>query len=173
VKVNINAFGNEAPSVPLLLAPAMSATVGGSTATLTWEKAEDSNGDQLYYELVYCDNPDFNACTPIQVAQVDYSGAAYLALGSSGAGVMLLGLMGAPRRRMLVILLVIGGLIILNACSNAANEASTPPEDNLTVTAISYTVNGLSSQTTYYWKVIVDDGRGGVTESTVRSFSTK
>ncbi len=172
VKININAFGNEAPSVPQLLAPASSARVVGTTATLTWERAQDSNGDQLYYELVYCDNPDFNACTPIQVAQGDYSGAAYLALGSSGAGIMLLGLMGAPRRRMLSILLMMGGLIILNACSNAANEVSEPSIDKPAVTSISYTVNGLSSQTTYYWKVIVDDNRGGATESAVRSFST-
>jgi hypothetical protein len=84
---------------------------------------------------------------------------------------MLVGLLGAPRRRWLSVLLV-GMLVVLNACSNAANEASTSPEEKPSLTKMSYTVNGLSPQTTYYWKVVVDDNRGGITESEVRSFNT-
>jgi hypothetical protein len=34
-------------------------------------------------------------------------------------------------------------------------------------------VAGLTTGTTYYWKVAADDGKGGVTESAVRRFSTQ
>jgi VCBS repeat-containing protein len=172
VKININALGNEAPSIPQLIAPASTGTVEGTTATFTWERAQDSNGDLLSYELVYCDNPEFTSCAPIQVTQANRASVTYLALGSSSAGIILLGLMGAPRRRMLAIIIMIASVIVLGACSDAANQASTPPTEKPTVPSISYTVNGLSAQTTYYWKVVVDDNRGGVVESVVRSFNT-
>jgi hypothetical protein len=36
-----------------------------------------------------------------------------------------------------------------------------------------YSASGLNSGATYYWKVIVDDGKGGRTESAAWNFSTK
>jgi hypothetical protein len=38
---------------------------------------------------------------------------------------------------------------------------------------MSHTVSALKNGTTYYWKVVADDGKGGITESDVWSFSTK
>jgi hypothetical protein len=37
---------------------------------------------------------------------------------------------------------------------------------------VSQPVSGLQTGTTYYWKVIADDGYGGVAESDVSTFST-
>ena len=39
---------------------------------------------------------------------------------------------------------------------------------------VSYTVSGLSANTTYYWEAISDDGKvGGQTESAIFSFTTQ
>ena len=44
---------------------------------------------------------------------------------------------------------------------------------NAVVADISNTVSGLKSGTTYYWKVVADDGKTGTAESDIWSFTTK
>jgi len=37
---------------------------------------------------------------------------------------------------------------------------------------VTHTVSGLAPNTTFFWKVTADDGKGGTAESAVRSFTT-
>ena len=38
---------------------------------------------------------------------------------------------------------------------------------------IDHSVAGLKANTTYFWKVTADDGKGGTTESVIGSFTTR
>ena len=51
----------------------------------------------------------------------------------------------------------------------------TTPEPNFidTVGTRSYFLGGIEPQTTYYWKVVAKDNRGGVTEGPLWSFTTR
>ncbi len=98
----------------------------------------------------------------------------YAGLGLWGAG-FLLGLTGigtAQGRRwrsVVITLIVLGVAGLMTSCSGDGNGGTSPD----TRGEVSYTKSGLSSNTTYYWKVIAEDGQGGQTETPVRSFTTK
>jgi len=65
-----------------------------------------------------------------------------------------------------VIIAVIG----LSACSKEGD--TTVVNQVVPPATASHTVTGLNPGTTYYWKVTANDGRGGVTDSVVWSFTT-
>ena len=61
---------------------------------------------------------------------------------------------------------------LLISCGGGGGDTSAvnpPPTSN----EVTKTLTGLQSGTTYYWKVVADDGKGGVAESEVRSFTTQ
>ncbi len=58
--------------------------------------------------------------------------------------------------------------MMLVSCGGDHNDNAPAPADQL-----SHSVSGLTPGTTYYWKVVADDGKGGATESAVWSFSTQ
>jgi hypothetical protein len=59
-----------------------------------------------------------------------------------------------------------GALFTSCGKSNDSNTAATSAD-------MSHQVSGLNSATTYYWKVVADDGKGGLTSSPTWSFTTQ
>jgi hypothetical protein len=175
IYVNINAPGNVPPRQPSLISPIQN-TQTGTSVTFEWTKVNDANGDALMYELILCDNEQFRGCDDdvIQVAELSANESVLLAFSGSTLGLALFGLMGGGNRRRLWNLAIVAALVVLlNACSDAANSVSQPGVTQKPSQTMSHTVSGLDSNRTYYWKVLVDDSRGGTTESVVRSFNTQ
>jgi hypothetical protein len=80
--------------------------------------------------------------------------------------------MGGVRSRrkifFLVAALLLSGMAV-TACGKKSSESAAP-----TANLMTKNVTGLSPGTTYFWKVVADDGNGATTESAeIRSFSTQ
>jgi hypothetical protein len=94
-------------------------------------------------------------------------------LFAAGIGFMLIGIAlgGSLSRKnkaaLLVAMLIIAGLTLV-ACGGGDETPVLP------VGEVAYPVSGLSPGTQYHWKVVAEDGKGGLTESApVWSFTTK
>jgi hypothetical protein len=70
-------------------------------------------------------------------------------------------------------LLLIATLVIMVGTTLISCSAPTGSGPQASDIAVAQQVSGLQTSTTYSWKVIADDGNGGVTESDVSTFSTK
>jgi hypothetical protein len=92
---------------------------------------------------------------------------------AGGAGLLMIGItffggFNGRKRTMLFLLMLVlfvGGTVI--SCK-AKNETEPWPANYG-----SYHASGLSNNSTYYWKVVADDGKGGQTASSVSSFTTQ
>jgi hypothetical protein len=169
---------NTAPEIPALAFPQDGLTnVSATEVTFIWGDVTDADGDTPNHFLYLATTDDFEDATPIEVAAAAPS--ALLLAGASLA--LLLAAMGrvrSPRKRAAVLLLVVACAVFfgLAACrSTGPDGGGTDPVENPEPEEgqRSYTVSDLLAATTYYWKVIVDDGYGGVAESEVRSFTTQ
>lgn len=66
-----------------------------------------------------------------------------------------------------------GGLLLTSCGSGGGTSGGAGDNSNNSDKKdyVSYAVN-LQPNTTYYWKVMADDGKGGITESNTYSFTT-
>ena len=145
--------------------------------TLQWENSTDADGDPVAYKLYIGTDPTFAGVNPMTIASVpknnNFSTAFRYSMGIIGLfGVIAMG--GVSRNRKKISLLMIPVILlagfVLTSCGSSEvgnNKSSNNNNKNYE----SYTVN-LKPNTTYYWKVAVDDGKGGVTESDTYSFTT-
>jgi len=162
---------NNPPSAPVLVSPADGQTGLGSTAEFRWKKSTDSDGDAVTYRLTYCQDLTFTGCSPIEVAATEKQ---VMFAGFSLSGTLLF--MGSilawgrtSRRRMLLLVITIAVLAVFGASCGGGGGGNAPS----TTDGMSYQVPGMSPGTTYYWKVAADDGKGGIAESAVWSFTTQ
>jgi hypothetical protein len=166
---------NNSPSIPALVFPSDGQTGLGTTVTFRWKKSADPDGDAVTYHIYYCTEPGFAGCGPVDVVasygvqRVNYVGgrSVYEALFLTG---MIFARTIWRRKRwglLILILLMIGLMLSCGSGGGGASQKTTPTDE------ASYTASGLHRGTTYYWKTVADDGKGGITESTVRSFSTR
>jgi hypothetical protein len=175
VHININAVGNTLPSRPRLLSPALDGNAESSAVTFEWNKASDVNGDALDYELVLCRDENLLDCEVHQVADSVAAQQFIFTVGGSTAGLLMIGLVGAGanrRRKLLHWITIAVVVVILNACSDATEQVSQAGPGKPGQNVMRYTVTGLEADSEYFWRIAVDDGRGGYTESEVRSFRT-
>jgi len=168
---------NNPPTKPALAFPANSAAGMPTTLTLQWENSTDADGDPVAYKLYIGTDPTFAGVNPMTIASVpknnNFSTAFRYSMGIIGLfGVIAMG--GVSRNRKKISLLMIPVILlagfVLTSCGSSEvgnNKSSNNNNKNYE----SYTVN-LKPNTTYYWKVAVDDGKGGVTESDTYSFIT-
>jgi hypothetical protein len=168
----VSAAGNNPPSTPVLVSPANGATGLGTTVTFSWNRSTDPDGDAVTHRFFNCPDQTFTAagCGPVDVAAAPSSGLTFAGLGSLGAGVIVLGLVaGTGFRRSRKAMLIVVTLLLMGvsfvAC-NGDDGGGVPAE-------MTHTVTGLTPGTTYFWKVVADDGRGGQTSSEIRSFTTQ
>ncbi len=163
---------NLPPSPPTLVNPSNGQTGLPTSVTFTWDASTDPDGDPVTYRFFLCTNSDFNGCPPSAIA-VAASGGAPLAKNSRSpfyALIFSIALLAAKRKRkrflsltLLVSMTAIGLFLLLASCGNG-----TPGPSGV----VQRTVSGLASNTTYFWKVLALDGRGGSTISDIRSFKT-
>lgn len=165
VTVDLTGTGNTLPVAPDLLAPDNSARTGRDV-TFSWLPASDADGDSIAQFLVYSSRADFSPATSVPVGTVP---AAALAAGGLALFALAAGLI---RRRKLALLVMISGfLLLMVSCGGGGGGGDGGTDENLLpADAQSETVTGLVPGTTYYWKMLARDSRGGETESEVRSF---
>jgi hypothetical protein len=167
-----NTPGNTAPTAPVLVSPEDLAVDVASPVTFVWQKSTDADGDAITYGLYYSQDNTFSGTVPETVASAStnggmmYAGLLMLPLGMAG-----LTLASRKRFAALAVLVLCVLLLSLAACGGGGgggggggkkkpgNKVSFSPPDTLQTGAV------------YYWKVVADDGRGGITSSETRSFT--
>jgi hypothetical protein len=173
VSLNGSANENEPPSRPALLYPPNGSVDMPATVAMSWRESTDPDGDRVTYGLYYCENSDFAGCGPVEAAPLGDKGAYHAGLGGCMAGLLLFGmaLMKGRKNAVLMIaaaVMVAGALLV--SCGGTSGDPSPGPAGGDEVTG---TASGLRPGTTYYWKVMADDGKGGTAESEVWTFRTK
>jgi len=157
--------GNNPPTAPILWAPADGQVDAETRVTLRWYLSSDPDGDSVGYDIQICEDASFQGCPPVvAVAAVFGENTPYRYAGLGGIGLLALLLgFGARRRRTRALLLavLVSSSLILMSCHPVNRKPSA-----------AFQVDGLSANTTHYWKVIARDGIDS-TESVVRSFTTK
>jgi hypothetical protein len=119
------------------------------------------------------DDQGFSDTEPLTMASLGNKGALHAGAMGRMAGLLVAGIvlaggaMGGRRLALLLAVLVLAGLLMAS-CGSAGGSSPGANEDEMTLE-----VSGLDAGTTYYWKVVAEDGNGGETESDVRTLTTK
>jgi methionine-rich copper-binding protein CopC len=176
---------NGAPSAPSLFLPTDQATGVAVPVQFQWVKSKDLDGEPVSYHLWYCTNPGFLGCSPVEIASAATTTAAsagsalhgtLAGLGGYGAGMLLAGfaIVGGVRSRRKIFFFI--AVLAISAMATAAcgkkTETVAVPVGVDPATLMSKSVSGLKPGTTYWWKVVADDGNGALIESENRSFTT-
>ncbi len=174
----LSSANNNPPSFPKLVYPANGQQGLGTAITFKWEKCTDPDQHSMSYKLYYSKDSTFIASSPIQVVSLTKS-KTFFAWNSTGLIFFGIALVGGIKGRMkLLFLLIMTALTIalLISCGSGGGggggDSSPPTSTPQPSNEMTQGVSELNSGSTYYWKVVVDDGNGGVTESTVQSFKT-
>lgn len=170
----VSATGNHAPSIPVLVSPSNGQTGVPTTMTFVWKKSVDPDGDVVTYHFKNCTDTGFTTgCTNADVTVAASSGLFFAGLGSFGAGIILIGFVAKNgTRRSLMTMLVITLFLLSGTFFAACHSSSSDNNPAAPGEQISNIVRNLTPNTTYYWMVIADDGKGGQTSSTVSSYTT-
>jgi CSLREA domain-containing protein len=171
--------GNNPPANPVLISPANNATGVPTTMTFVWKKSADPDaGDVVKYHFMYGTDPNLVGAQTVDVAFAQPAGLLFAGLGSMGAGLLLFGFVGVSgmkrgRKLLLIIpvLLLVGALF--TACGGGGGGTTTTPPVTPPAEQVSTTVTGLTANTTYFWKVVADDGKGGLATSDTFTFKTQ
>ncbi|MFH1076878.1 MAG: choice-of-anchor U domain-containing protein, partial [Pseudomonadota bacterium] len=181
---------NEEGGCLSLLYPANGQTGLETTVSLKCKKySGDVDGNTIYQ--FYCSpNQEFLNCSPITVTLSKTSSACLI----SPLGLLLFpGLLPFSRCRkrkkiikvLFFVFLVVSLALVLCGCSGGGGEDDKTEKKHNEDTNDNKTGNGdnadevicemtnLSPATTYYWKVVVDDGQGNKMKSAVWNFTTK
>jgi len=140
---------------------------------MQWEEATDPDGDSVSYELRLAKDQAFSSPIIAKKAGMGTSGTLF---AGTGAGFIVFGIafMSTARGRkgllLIAVLTVLVGTVLVG-CGASGSNGSQPSGTSPAV--VSRQVSGLQTSTTYYWKVIANDGNGGVAESDVMTFTTK
>ena len=164
--------GNTAPTNPVLVFPPNNQIGVPTTVTFIWQTSTDPNpGHVVKYHFMYSTDPNFTVSQTVDVASVTTTGVLLAGLGSMGGGIMLFGFVGmkGPRKLLLVIPALLLTGVLFTACGGGGGSTTPSPGAN----QVSTTVTGLAANTTYYWKVIADDGNGGLSTSPIFTFKTQ
>lgn len=200
VTVSVNGIGNtlttttgavnSPPANPVLVSPTNGQTGVSTLMTFTWKKSADPDGDAITYHFTYGTDPNFAGSQIVNVASTNSSGLLFVGLGSMGGGIILFGIVsGSGLKRSKKLLLVIPAFLLVGAlftaCSSGGGDTASTPVETPTppptttppvtnpADLVSATITGLAPNTTYYWKVVADDGKGGLATSETFSFKTQ
>jgi hypothetical protein len=171
---------NNAPSNPVLVFPGNGQAGMGSKVTFIWNKSVDPDVDAIKYHFSNCTDQAMTlGCQSVDVvASAAPFGLLFAGLGSMGAGIILIGFIagsGRKRSRMMMpvitLLLLMGVLFI--SCGKKNSDEPLPVTPPVGANQLSNDVLGLAPATTYYWKVVADDAKGGTSSSEVWSYTTR
>lgn len=161
---------NNPPAKPVLSSPLDGAADIALPVAFTWNSSSDPDSDSVAYELVISEDAAFtNAVT------YDVNERSADVISFAGMSLFLLASFFMIRRNgrkvktymlipVICLFFISGGIF----CNNSGDDDT----DNPGTEALTYTLDGLSGGTTYYWKVIARDEHNAVTESDVWSFTT-
>jgi len=161
-----NAYSNlqneAAPTAPAPLAPVDGATgLSAGGVTVSWLSGVDPDGETVRSRVNWGTDPTLANPDQVLLGVAGRLPAARVAgLGLAGLGLLAV---WARRRRMLAAALLLAAGTALLSCGGGGGSTPAPP---------SYTISGLASNTTYYWRVDSIDERGKVTPGPVRRFTT-
>lgn len=187
VTVSGNASTNNSPTIPQLVYPAADQSCTRTSETFIWDKSMDPDGDEVTYTLEICRDINFTTgcITEANIIAQTHKQTYYAGTGTwfFMVGIVLAGSVARKNRMALLLaIVIITTSFLLIACGSGGNGGSgdsggscnlpaVPDVDQ--ATQISRTVSGLSSNTAYFWKVKAEDGRGGLINSNVKSFTTQ
>jgi hypothetical protein len=143
-----------------------------TTITMQWEEATDPDGDAVSYQLLLATDQTFSS--PLVAKKA--TGMSGTLFAGTGAGFIVFGIafMKTARGRKGLLLIAVLTVLVgtaLVGCGASGSNGSQP--SGASPAMVSRQVSGLQTSTIYYWKVVANDGNGGVTESDVMTFSTK
>ncbi len=183
VTVRGDASINNQPTIPQLVYPAADQSCTRTSETFIWDKSIDPDGDAVTYTLEICRDITFTTgcITEANIIAQTQKQTYYAGTGTwfFMFGIILAGSFARKNRIVLLLaIVIITTSFLLIACGGggggdggSCNPPAVPNVDQ--ATQISRTVNGLSSNTAYFWKVKAEDGRGGLINSNVKSFTTQ
>jgi hypothetical protein len=145
---------------------------------LQWKKVADLDRDRVSYTV--CLKPHDNQfgsddCKSMGLlASLNKTGL-YAGLGVSGTGLLLFGfvLMGGPGRHRFKAALLIVAMALIAGCGSTVEKNTPGAFIPGTAHEGRFVPSRLDPNTTYYWKVISNDGRGGTNTSEVSNFTTR
>jgi hypothetical protein len=182
ISTPVTPLGNREPSTPLLKEGVMDATGFGATVTFIWEKSTDPDGDPVAYQhCLRVGNNRFNDkkdCQPVTAAGTSFMNqkTLFTGLGISGllsVGLLLMGGAGRHRSVMMGMIVMVAFSLLLSCGKDDVSVTKPAPDNNLSrANEVRFTVSELPSNTTFFWKVIAEDGKGGRRESPVRELKT-
>ncbi len=170
-------LGPPFPPTPILMLPANNGEGMGVSLEFRWSKNETNT--ETYYFYNCADDPTAS-CTPVEIsaeetAQLNNNSMFY----AGGGGLLLIGMTffgGLRGRKMMVLLFVIAVLFTggaLASCSNSKTGNTSISPLPLPADQISHTVTGLSSGTTYYWRVVAESDKGLTSASDIKQYTTE
>ena len=164
--------GNVPPSKPRHRFPADGQKDLETALTMRWEAASDPDGDQITYEVQLATDTSFSSNMIVAGGTIASGRSAGTLYASSGLGILFFGFAFTRRGRnglfiFLAVLVLAGTGFVACSSSGGGSAVATPTAD------VTRQVSGLQQGTTYFWKVIASDGKGGVAESDVTAFTTK
>ena len=152
-------------------------TTTGTTVTFQWKKV---NGN-VNYQILLSKDSQFASSQSVNVASASNTSNPY----AGAAGILLFGIAfssGLRKRKKLLLLLAGMALsaMMLVSCGGGGGSSAPQSSSGATATstsatqnnAVSYTVSGLSSSTTYYWKVVATDNTGQQVTGQAGTFTT-
>jgi hypothetical protein len=179
----INFVTNFAPLAPEIISPANGATGVARPVVLRWRPSVDQDGDAVAYHLFLCNNQNFIGSAPNCIQDVKITpttataqakGIYYASVASGGMLFSLFGLSfafglkGRKRILTLIAVLVISMLFVVSCGGGGDGEPV-----QATSTDLTFQVEGLSPNVTYYWKMEAEDGKAGVAATPVMTFTTQ
>jgi len=176
---------NAAPGAATLVFPEDGTDNIDTDVIFIWRDAADADGDAVSYTFYLGTDEDFTDVTPVEIASNGNPEIMFAGFGLV-LGLSLLGAFRFRRRGAKILFIVLVAALLIAALTLAScgggggddGDGTTPeeiePEENPLPAdgETSHVVTGLLNDTTYYWKVVTDDGLGGTTESEVYSFTT-
>lgn len=173
---------NNPPSIPTLLYPANGQTGLETTIEFKWGKCSDPEGNTVTYVLRVCEDVNLTTGCIIKENTAYFNNKVFNYAGTGTGlflfGVVFIGGIKSKKRITLLLAIITFTTMLLISCGGGGgggNNATPTPTPNPTPasTEVTQSVTGLKTGTTYYWKIVADDGSGGVTESQVQSFTTQ
>ena len=169
---------NHSPNKPTPISPANGANNMATIVDFVWAKCADADGHPISYRVYIDTDLSFTGRPPeIILASSGTSNMNFAGVGSLVGLLSAIALIrGRKSRRQIFtlvsILLVIS--VLLGSCGGAGSDGggSSNSTTSIPPSSVTKTVNGLTPSSTYYWKVVADDGQGGVSESDTYNFKT-
>lgn len=157
-----------------LLSPENAAVVVGDEVTLRWRQPPDSLGLPVLNRVLVATDASFTA--PLEIVVVNEEFGESLVLLAAGGGLVLGAVLLRGGRRLGRMRMAGAALLLalLWACGGGGGGGDTLPVGNggtpVDPNLRELILTDLTPGTLYYWKVVAENARGGLSESAVRTF---